>query len=204
MTKYFYGRVSTLEQNLASQQHIAELADIPKENQYLDKASGRNTDRPELKKCLSKLSEGDVLTITRLDRLARSTADLLGIVQSIESRGAYLEVLEQPEISTINSKGKPSSAAKLMLGMLAVIAEFEINLSKERQVEGIARAKEEGKYKGRKSRYSQIQKENIYDSSVRRGISSSSLAKAYGCSARQINRIIKEMELLKEESKLAD
>jgi len=92
---------------------------------------------------LAFLREGDTLVVTRIDRLARSIRDLQNIVHDLKSRGIVLRATEQP-IDT------STAAGKCFLDMLGVFAEFETNLRKERQLEGIAKAKAEGKYKGRR------------------------------------------------------
>jgi DNA invertase Pin-like site-specific DNA recombinase len=108
-----------------------------------EKASGTTTEgRAELRTVLDFLRKGDVLVVTRIDRLARSIGDLQDIVRAVKARGASLKATEQP-IDT------STAAGKCFLDMLGVFAEFETNLRRERQLEGIAKAKAEGKYKGR-------------------------------------------------------
>jgi len=99
--------------------------------------------RTALADCLDYMREGDTLVITKIDRLARSARDLHNIVHDLESSGINLLVLDQ-SIDTRTPTGKA------FLGMLAIFAEFETNIRKERQLEGIARAKKQGKFKGRK------------------------------------------------------
>lgn len=100
--------------------------------------------RPELRKLLDYIREGDTVTVTKPDRLARSTKDLLSIAEEIKKKGADLEALNiNPDIK--------SPTGQLMLSMLAAIAEFEKGIMLERQREGIDIAKEGGKYKGRKA-----------------------------------------------------
>lgn len=105
------------------------------------------SDRPALRECLATLRKGDVLVVTKPDRLARSTRDLLSIVEDLSARGTGLILLSMggERLDTRN----PTS--KFMLTMLAAVAEFERLLMLERQREGIARAREAGKYKGRKA-----------------------------------------------------
>jgi DNA invertase Pin-like site-specific DNA recombinase len=108
-----------------------------------EKASGTTTQgRAELKTVLDFLRKGDTLVVTRIDRLARSIGDLQDIVRAVKARGASLRATEQP-IDT------STAAGKCFLDMLGVFAEFETNLRRERQLEGIAKAKAEGRYKGR-------------------------------------------------------
>ena len=108
-----------------------------------EKVSGTSTEgRAELQTVLAFLRPGDVLTVTKIDRLARSIADLSNIVRELESKGVALKATDQP-IDT------STAAGKAFLGMLGVFAEFETNIRKERQLEGIAAAKKAGVYKGR-------------------------------------------------------
>ena len=109
---------------------------------FKEKLSGSNIARPELRKLLDYIRKGDTVTVTKLDRLARSTKDLLSIAEEIKKKGADFEVLN------INLDTK-SPTGQLMLTMLAAIAEFEKGIMLERQREGIDVAKEDGKYKGR-------------------------------------------------------
>ena len=109
-----------------------------------EKRSGTTTKgRDELKTILDFLREGDVLMVTRIDRLARSIGDLQDIVRAVRAAGASLKATEQP-IDT------STAAGKCFLDMLGVFAEFETNLRRERQLEGIAKAKAAGVYTGRK------------------------------------------------------
>lgn len=138
-----YARVSTLDQDLAIQKAALQAAGC--EVIRSEKQSGTTTkDRAELRTVLDFLREGDVLMVTRIDRLARSIGDLQDIVREVRAKGATLKATEQP-IDT------STAAGKAFLDMLGVFAEFETNLRKERQLEGIAKAKAEGVYKGRKA-----------------------------------------------------
>ncbi len=137
-----YARVSTTDQNLDLQENTLRLAgcDVVRS----EKRSGTTTvGRTELQTVLDFLRAGDVLMVTRIDRLARSIGDLQDIVRTVRAKGASLKATEQP-IDT------NTAAGKAFLDMLGVFAEFETNLRKERQMEGIAKAKAEGVYKGRK------------------------------------------------------
>src|SRR6516162_3091475 len=141
MTVIGYARVSTTDQDLSIQEVALNAAGC--EVIRAEKRSGNTTrGREELRTVLDFLRKGDVLMVTRIDRLARSIGDLQDIVRSIKARGAALKATEQP-IDT------STAAGKCFLDMLGVFAEFETNLRRERQLEGIARAKAEGVYKGR-------------------------------------------------------
>ena len=136
-------RVSTTDQDLSIQQ--AALKEAGCEVIRAEKRSGTTTQgREELRTVLDFLREGDVLMVTRIDRLARSIGDLQDIVRAVRARGAVLKATEQP-IDT------GTAAGKCFLDMLGVFAEFETNLRRERQLEGIAKAKAQGVYKGRKA-----------------------------------------------------
>ncbi|MGD0635192.1 MAG: recombinase family protein [Beijerinckiaceae bacterium] len=142
MTAYGYARVSTTDQDLALQQTALTAAGCSRV--LSEKQSGvTRKGRTELRILLDFIQAGDVVAVTRIDRLARSLGDLADIVREIESKGAVLRATEQP-IDT------STAAGKAFLGMLGVFAEFETNIRKERQLEGIAKAKAEGIYKGRK------------------------------------------------------
>jgi DNA invertase Pin-like site-specific DNA recombinase len=137
-----YARVSSVGQNLESQLFALRGASCDRIRE--EKASAKSMDRKELEAVLDWLSDGDTLVVTKLDRLARSTKDLLNIAERIEDKGAGLEILNiQLDTST--------PTGKLMLTMLGAIAQFERELMLERQAEGIAEAKREGKYRGGKA-----------------------------------------------------
>src|SRR6478609_7171983 len=143
MTVIGYARVSTTDQDLSIQEAALKAAGC--EVIRAEKRSGTATEgRVELRAVLDFLREGDVLVVTRIDRLARSIGDLQDIVRAVRVRGAVLKATEQP-IDT------STAAGKCFLDMLGVFAEFETNLRRERQLEGIAKAKAQGVYRGRKA-----------------------------------------------------
>ena len=140
--KYGYARVSSSSQKLTTQLDALTAAGCETIRQ--EKVSGTSIQgRDELNILLDFLREGDELVVTRIDRLARSIRDLQNIVYDLDKRGVTLSATEQP----IDTR---TSAGKCFLDMLGVFGEFETNLRKERQMEGIAKAKERGVYKGRK------------------------------------------------------
>src|ERR1700757_335006 len=142
MTVIGYARVSTTDQNLEVQEAALRAAGCNLIRS--EKKSGTTTTgREELRTVLDFLRAGDVLLVTRIDRLARSIGDLQDIVRTVKTRGASLRATEQP-IDT------STAAGKCFLDMLGVFAEFETNLRRERQLEGIAEAKARGVYRGRK------------------------------------------------------
>lgn len=137
-----YARVSTEDQDCAIQEEALRKAGATIIRS--ERKSGTSTKgRSELATVLDFVREGDTLLVTRIDRLARSLMDLEGIVQALRDKGAYLRATEQP-IDTA------SPAGRAFLQMLGVFAEFETAIRKERQMEGIAKAKARGVYKGRK------------------------------------------------------
>jgi DNA invertase Pin-like site-specific DNA recombinase len=111
---------------------------------FKEKRSGVDAGRPELKRCLEYLREGDVLVVTKLDRLARSTPDLYRIISQLAEKGVQFKVLDDPAIDTSSRTGK------LVMGILALIAEFENDIRRERQMDGIKKAHERGVRFGRK------------------------------------------------------
>jgi DNA invertase Pin-like site-specific DNA recombinase len=142
MAIYGYARVSTIDQDLMIQHNALKAAgcDVVR----AEKVSGTRRDgRTELQNLLDFLRPGDTLVVTRIDRLARSLKDLQDIIHELKAKGAFLKATEQP-VDT------GTAAGKAFLDMLGVFAEFETNLRKERQLEGIAEAKTKGVYTGRK------------------------------------------------------
>ena len=143
MTLYGYARVSTNGQDLASQE--AELLAAGCDKVFKEKASGARTDRAELAKVIRRLAPGDVLVVTRLDRLARSTRDLLNIMATIGEREAGFRSLKDAWADTTTPHGR------LMLTVLGGLAEFERELIRARTGDGRARAKARGVRFGRPS-----------------------------------------------------
>jgi DNA invertase Pin-like site-specific DNA recombinase len=141
MTIYGYARVSTDGQTLAAQDAALHAAGCAKV--FAEKASGAKTDRAELRKALGRLGKGDILIVTRLDRLARSTRDLLNTLHQIAERGAGFKSLADAWADTTTPHGR------LMLTVLGGLAEFERELIKSRTGEGRARAKAAGVHMGR-------------------------------------------------------
>jgi DNA invertase Pin-like site-specific DNA recombinase len=140
--KYGYARVSATDQNLSIQRDALKAAGC--EVIRAEKQSGTSMERrAELATLLDFLRAGDTLVVTRIDRLARSVGDLQVIVRQLREKGVALQATEQP-IDT------STAAGKAFLDMLGVFAEFETNLRRERQMEGIAKAKAAGVYTGRK------------------------------------------------------
>ncbi|MER9852581.1 MULTISPECIES: recombinase family protein [unclassified Mesorhizobium] len=144
MAQVAYIRVSSLGQSLEVQRDKMRAIGVEPDHIFEEKRSGVDTNRPALKEALRFARKGDAFVITKIDRLARSATDLLQIVQQLEGKGVALRVLDQ-QIDT------STPAGKAMLQMLAVFAEFETAIRKERQMDGIAKAKEKGTKFGRKT-----------------------------------------------------
>ena len=149
MTTYGYARVSTTGQTLTTQKALLAKAGV--ERIYSEKISGVAAKRPELERVLDELEAGDVLVVTKLDRLARSTLDLLRIVDQIGKEGAGFKSLGDPWADTTTPHGR------LMLTVLGGIAEFERDLILQRTNEGRARALAEGIRFGRKPKLTKHQ-----------------------------------------------
>ncbi|MBX3598791.1 MAG: recombinase family protein [Rhizobiaceae bacterium] len=139
-----YARTSTTDQKAGLDAQLRDLNAAGCTKLFHEELSAVATKRPELERALDYLREGDILIVTKPDRLARSTADLLSISKVLDTKGVTLRILSM-NVDTSTPTGK------LMLTLLGGIAEFERDLMLERQREGIAKAKQEGKYKGRKA-----------------------------------------------------
>ena len=136
-----YVRVSSYDQNPDRQ-----LEHLDAERVFTDKASGKDIERPELKALLFYAREGDTIVIHSMDRLARNVDDLRRIVQNETRRGVHVQFVKE----NLTFTGEESPMANLMLSVLGSVAQFERDLIKERQREGIAIAKQRGAYRGRK------------------------------------------------------
>ena len=179
-----YVRVSTVEQNEARQREALQAYNIDK--WFIEKVSEKDTNRPQLISMLDFVREDDVVYIAEFSRLGRSAKDLLDIVENIEDKGANL-------ISIKENFDTKTPAGKLQMTMLAAIAEFERAMILERQREGIAIAKKEGKYKGRKK----IKRTDIdihYDRYMSRKASKTQIANELGISRNTLTRLFNEYE----------
>jgi DNA invertase Pin-like site-specific DNA recombinase len=175
-----YARVSTTDQDLALQREALERAGA--NPIFEEKASGTKRDgRTELQRVLSILREGDALVVTRLDRLGRSMRDLANIAHEIEQAGAHLKVIEQ-------SVDTSSAAGRAFFGMLAVFAAFETDVRRERQLEGIAKAKRQGLYKGGKPRLDRQRVQEL----VAGGARPAAIARELGMARSSVYRLLEE------------
>lgn len=179
-----YVRVSTTDQNKARQNEALDKYNIDK--WYLEKITGKDTNRPKLIEMLDFIREDDTAYVEEFSRLGRSTQDLLDIVQHIENKGAkFISIKENFDTKT--------PAGRLQMTMMAAIAEFERSMILERQREGIAIAKKEGKYKGRKK----IKRTDIdihYDRYMSRKASKTQIANELGISRNTLTRLFNEYE----------
>ena len=182
--KIAYVRVSTVEQNEARQIEALEKYGI--EKWFTEKVSGKDTNRPQLQQMLEFAREGDTIYVHDFTRLARSTKDLLDIVEHLKSKGIHL-VSNKESIDTSTPTGK------LMLTFLAGIAEFERENLLERQREGIAIAKRNGKYKGRKLFKSDMFEELYQDYALRK-INKKEFADMLNISRPTLDKLIRNYE----------
>ena len=184
--KIGYARVSSIDDSQRS--GLETQVEILKRNGcekiFSESQSGTSTDkREQLKQCLEFVREGDEFVFTRVDRIARNSLDLQLIVKDLSDRGITLTATEQP-IST------KDATSKCFLDMLGVFAELETNLRKERQMEGIQRAKQKGVYKGGKSR---IDVERI-KTLKSEGLGATQIARELGIHRDSVYRLLKKVE----------
>ena len=181
--KVSYIRVSSTSQSLEVQRDAVKAVGVQKI--FEEKVSATSTQgRDKLRECLDFVREGDELVITRIDRLARSVLDLQLIIKELTDKGVSLTATEQP-IST------KDATSKCFLDMLGVFAELETNLRKERQLEGIAKAKEKGVYKGGKSK---IDVERI-KTLKKEGMGATKIARELNIHRDSVYRLLKRVEV---------
>lgn len=184
MANIAYVRVSTVDQNEARQ--IEALGKYNIDKWFSEKVSGKDTNRPQLQAMLDYIREGDTVFIHDFSRLARSTKDLLNLVDLLESKHVRL-------VSNKESLDTSTPTGRLMLTMIAAINEFERENIKERQREGVQLAKQRGAYKGRKK----IQIDNFgeyYDRYMHRELNIVQMAKELNVSRTTIYKLMKEYE----------
>ena len=179
MAAYGYARVSTLDQDLTVQRRALRTAGCSVIR--AEKKSGNRRDgRTELQVLLDFVQPGDTLVVTRIDRLARSLKDLQDIVHELKGRGVALRATEQPVDTS-------TAAGKAFLDMLGVFAEFETNLRRERQLEGIAQAKARGVYRGRKPSIDMAEIRRLRDQD---GLGATAIARRLGIGRASVYRAL--------------
>lgn len=183
MTNYGYARVSTDGQSVDAQVQV--LAGAGCSTIYRETASGGKTDRTQLRRALAALNAGDVLMVTRLDRLARSTRDLLNILAAITDKGAGFRSLSDAWADTTTAHGR------LLVTMLGGIGEFERELIRSRTSEGRARAKERGVKMGRKPKLTLHQRREAIERREN-GEAVTEIARSYNVSHSTISRLQSE------------
>jgi DNA invertase Pin-like site-specific DNA recombinase len=179
-----YIRVSTLDQNTERQ-----LDGIEVDKTFTDKASGKDTKRPQLELLMSFVRSGDTVFVHSMDRLARNLDDLRRIVQTLTGKGVRIEFLKEHLTFT----GEDSPMAKLMLSVMGAIHEFDRALIKERQREGIALAKKRGAFKGRKKSLSQAEVTDLRQR-ITAGMSKAQVAREFGISRETLYKYLREVK----------
>jgi DNA invertase Pin-like site-specific DNA recombinase len=176
-----YIRVSTLDQTEARQLEGMELAKT-----FIDKASGKDTKRPQLELLLNFVRAGDTVVVHSMDRLARNLDDLRRIVKSLTNKGVRIEFVKEHLVFT----GEDSPMANLMLSVMGAFAEFERALIRERQREGIALAKRRGAYKGRKKALSEAEVRSLREK-LASGLSKTQAARELGISRETLYQYLR-------------
>lgn len=177
-----YARVSTKGQDLTVQREHLQAAGCTKI--FEEKVSGTKRDRPELDKMLDWVREGDTVIVCKLDRIARSIKDLWEIVDKLQAKGVGFLALNNKDLDTTSATGR------LMLSILGAVAQFEAEMLKERQAEGIEIAKREGKYTGRQptARKQEAEIKRL----LAEGMSKLEVAKTLGIGKSSVYRIAAE------------
>jgi DNA invertase Pin-like site-specific DNA recombinase len=176
-----YVRVSTLDQNEKRQLEGQVLDRV-----FIDRASGRDTSRPELTELLRFARDGDTVVVHSMDRLARNLDDLRALVQGLTCKGVRVEFVKESLVFT----GEDSPMANLMLSVMGAFAEFERSLIRERQREGIALAKQRGAYKGRKKTLTPERADELVQRAGS-GVSKVVLARDYGISRETVYQYLR-------------
>jgi DNA invertase Pin-like site-specific DNA recombinase len=176
-----YVRVSSVDQNEQRQ-----LEGVQLDKKFTDKASGKDTNRPQLQAALEYLREGDVLVVHSMDRLARNLDDLRKIVTELTGRGVVVEFVKEHLAFTTED----NAVSKLLLSVMGAFAEFERSLIKERQREGIALAKQNGIYRGRKPSLTPDEAQQVR-SRAAAGEKRAALAREFGISRETVYQYLR-------------
>jgi DNA invertase Pin-like site-specific DNA recombinase len=184
-----YIRVSTIDQNTSRQEE--QLAGFQLDETFTDKASGKDTARPQLLAALKHCRKGDTLIVHSMDRLARNLDDLRAIVKGLTDRGVAVQFVKE----SLTFTDEQNAASLLMLNIMGAFAEFERSLIKERQREGIAIAKTKGVYTGRKPALTDNQINALVAKDKANGHKQrTALAKEYGLSRETLYKYLKSAE----------
>lgn len=190
MANVAYIRVSSISQNVDRQ----DFKGIEIDKTFEDKASGKNKERPALQQMLDYIRDNDNVYVHSIDRLARSLVDLNNIVDEIKSKGASIHFVKE---SLSFDAIKSDHTSELMFNILGSFAQFERQILKERQAEGIAKAKAKGKYKGREKSLTDFQEQELYDEVMNldmfTGKTKEDIAKSYGISRQTLYRVVKRL-----------
>lgn len=184
IVKIGYARVSTKTQQDSLQNQQAQLKGVGCEKIYAEVVSGMKAKRPQLARALDYAREGDTLIVTRLDRLGRSTLDTLKTLQSIDEKGVRVQALDL-DLDT------QTPAGRLVISVIASLAQWERDLMVERTKEGLAHARSQGRYGGRPAALTSEQKKAVR-SALKDGMSAISVAKSFGVSRSTIERVKRE------------
>ena len=177
-----YIRISSIDQN-----HERQLDGFDLDRCFIDKASGKDINRPQLKEMLKFVRDGDIVIVHSMDRLARNLDDLRKLVQQLTKQKVKVEFLKEGLTFT----GEDAPMSKLLLSVMGAFAEFERTLIKERQMEGIALAKKIGKYKWRKPILSTDQVKEIKEREAK-GDKKSHIAREYGISRETLYQYLRK------------
>lgn len=180
-----YIRVSADDQNPERQ-----LQDISLDKKFIDKASGKDTNRPQFMMMMDFIREGDVLIVHSLDRLARNLRDLIEIVQTLIKRRCQIQFIKE----SLLFNGDDSPMSMLLLSVMGAFAEFERAIIKERQMEGIAIAKKKGLYHGKQFTLSDEQLRQLIERS-QEITNKSELAREFGISRASVYNYLKRIEV---------
>jgi DNA invertase Pin-like site-specific DNA recombinase len=175
-----YVRVSSIDQNA-----LRQLDNVPTDRVFTDNAHGKDTSRPQLQAALDCLRDGDVLVAHSMDRLARNITELLHMLETLNKRRVVVEFVKE----RLTFAGDDSAMSRMMLTIMGGVAEFERAMIRERQLEGIARAKEAGKYRGRRSTMTESQLQAIRER-VAAGEKKAALAREFGVTRQTIYNIL--------------
>jgi DNA invertase Pin-like site-specific DNA recombinase len=168
-----------------------QLDGIELDRTFVDEASGRDTNRPKLQEMLQYVREGDTIVVHSMDRLARNIVDLSQLVATLTKRGVHVQFVKE----NLTFTGKDDSMARLMLHIMGAVAQFERDILRERQREGIAIAKRRGAYKGRKPALDEAKVAELHDR-IARGETKAKIARYFGVSRETLYQYLRQIPTL--------